>query len=131
MGAMKLLVDTHAVLWWLADDKQLSRAAKKAMQSRNNTLFVSAASVWEIATKHRLGKLPGVAALMDDLPGHLQRSGFELLSISAAHAELAGSFVSDHRDPFDRMLAAQARLEPMPIVSVDPALHAFGVDIVW
>lgn len=131
MGAVRLLIDTHAVLWWLADDKQLSRRAKKAMQDRANTLLVSAASVWEVATKYRLGKLPGVASLMDDLPGHLQRSGFELLSISAAHAELAGSFESDHRDPFDRMLAAQARLEAVPIVSVDPALRSFDVDIVW
>ncbi len=94
-------------------------------------IVVSAASAWEIATKFRLGKLPSAAAIVGDIEGAVIEEGFETLAVSMRHAQHAGTLPGDHRDPFDRLLAAQAQLEGMVIVSGDRVFDAFGVKRLW
>ena len=128
---MRLLLDTHALVWWWTDNKRLPSAARAAIASPDNQVLVSAASMWEIATKHRLGKWPDVAVLLDGFDANLRRSRFTSLAITHAHARLAGSLDGEHRDPFDRMLLAQARQEDLAIVSGDPVFRALGASVVW
>jgi PIN domain nuclease of toxin-antitoxin system len=128
---MRLLLDTHALLWWLAGDAQLSPAAREAIGNPAHELFVSAASAWEVATKHRLGKLPGAGPLVVDFAREVRRQGFQPLPITPEHGQVAGQLPGPHRDPFDRMLVAQAREEKLAVVSNDAALRAFGVALVW
>lgn len=128
---MRLLMDTHALLWWLAGDERLTIAARDAIASRENTVYVSAASAWEIATTHRLGKLPGAGPLAVDFATEVLAHGFTPLEISLAHGQDAGSLPGPHRDPFDRMLIAQARTERMALVSNEAAFDAFGVVRIW
>lgn len=128
---MRLLLDTHALVWWWTDDKRLPAAPRAAIASPDNTVLVSAASAWEIATKHRLGKWPEVATLLDGFDTNLRRSRFASLPISHEHARLAGGLDGEHRDPFDRMLLAQARLEELAIVTGDPVFRAYGATVVW
>ena len=128
---MRALVDTHALLWWLFDDRRLSRRAREIIEDGANEVLVSAASAWEIMTKHRLGKLPHARDVARDLPGALRRGGFEPLGISLEHAIEAGRFASSHRDPFDRMLAAQSRLEGVPLITDDTAFSALAVPTLW
>lgn len=128
---MRLLLDTHALLWWLAGDAQLSPAAREAIGNPAHELFVSAASAWEVATKHRLGKLPGAGPLVVDFAREVRRQGFQPLPITLEHGQVAGQLPGPHRDPFDRMLVAQAREEKLAVVSNDAALRAFGVALVW
>ncbi len=128
---MRLLLDTHALLWWLAGDVQLSPAARDAMGDDANEVCVSAASAWEVATKHRLGKLPGAGPLAVDFAREVRRQGFQPLPITLEHGQVAGSLVGTHRDPFDRMLVAQAREEKMALVSNESVFDAFGVTRVW
>ncbi len=128
---MKALLDTHAMLWWWAGDRRLTKAAQNVIADEANEIFVSAASIWEIATKHRIGKLPETGRLLPGIDGHVRRSRFTELPIAFAHAELAGSLEGEHRDPFDRMLIAQAKLEAMAIVSNDRVFESFGVPMVW
>ncbi len=119
-----MLLDTHIFLWWLFDDPKLPPGIKGFVKDRNNAVFVSAASVWEIATKFRLGKLPDAAEIAKNVP-----AGFESMPVTAEHAQLAGAWDFSNRDPFDRMLAAQARLEKMPLATVDILLKDFPVEI--
>jgi PIN domain nuclease of toxin-antitoxin system len=128
---VRVLLDTHALLWWLSDDLALSRLARKHIADTNNDVIVSAASAWEIATKVRLGKLVGAAELASDFVGYLEREGFGLLSISADHAVRAGLLPGPHKDPFDRMLIAQAQADGLPIVSGDRVFDDYGVRRVW
>lgn len=128
---MKALLDTHAWLWWLTDDEKLSPRARELIGNEASELLVSAASLWEVATKHRLGKLGLAAEAVDRLPSLLLEEGFAPLPITWAHALRAGQYRQPHRDPFDRMLAAQAELERIPLVSCDAALAQFGVTLVW
>jgi PIN domain nuclease of toxin-antitoxin system len=114
---MQALLDTHTLLWWLSDDPALSKSACKLIADTGNLILVSAASAWEIATKVRLGKLPAGADLVADFAGHLQQEAFEMLAISWDHAIRAGSLPGPHKDPFDRMLIAQAQAENIPILS--------------
>ncbi len=131
MGVMSFLLDTHTWLWWLFDDERLSKTARGIIQDPNHSLYVSAASAWEIATKHRLGKLDSAAVLVQDIPGYVTRTGCTELPITVEHAARAGSFPQPHRDPFDRMLAAQATIEGLRLVTRDPAIPQFGVEVVW
>lgn len=131
MEGVTYLLDTHVLLWWLFHDRHLSATATKLIANPENRIEVSSASAWEIATKHRLGKLDGVEALCQDFPGWLAKAGFDALPISIAHAQRAGSWEHAHRDPFDRMLAAQSELEDIPLVTSDRALRTFGVTVVW
>lgn len=128
---MRALLDTHAFVWWMADSGRLSGAARALIADATNEIFVSAASAWEIATKYRLGKLPEADALATDLSGHIGRQGFEELAIGVADAERAGRLPGPHRDPFDRMLIAQALLRGMPIVSTDSVFDAYAVNRFW
>ena len=126
-----LLLDTHALLWWLAEPNRLSPAAHGAIANPANRVHVSAASGWEIATKVRLGKLPAASELLDDLPHLLAAQGFEPLPVSLLHGLHAGRYPMPHRDPFDRLLAAQAELGGLTLVSLDPALQAFPCGLLW
>jgi len=128
---MKLLLDTHALAWWWIEDKRLPAAPRAAIADPDNTVLVSAATAWELATKHRLGKWPDVAAIVDDLDALLRRSRFGVLAIGLPHAHLAGTLEGPHRDPFDRMLVAQCRHEALPIVSGDPVFAQYGVQVIW
>ncbi|MDE0241907.1 MAG: type II toxin-antitoxin system VapC family toxin [bacterium] len=124
---MQVLLDTHAFLWWLAGDSRLTAAARRIIEDDTNTILVSAASAWEIATKFRLGKLPRAGAVALDVNGCLAGQGFSALSITVDDAERAGRLTGPHRDPFDRMIAAQALARDIPIVSVDRSFDAWGV----
>lgn len=125
------LLDTHVLLWALTDPTRLSPAAAQVLKHRGHRLFVSSASVWEICTKHRLGKLPGAEPLVEALTAHLARLRVEELPIRHVHALVAGALPSLHRDPFDRMLAAQAAVDGMHLVSADPAFRSLGISAVW
>jgi PIN domain nuclease of toxin-antitoxin system len=128
---LRALLDTHALLWWLSDDPSLTRAARRIIAETRNTVLVSAASAWEIATKFHLGKLPTAANLVADFSGQIEREGFQLLAISADHAVRAGLLPGPHRDPFDRMLIAQSQAENVPIVSNESAFEAYGIRRLW
>ncbi|MCH9649261.1 MAG: type II toxin-antitoxin system VapC family toxin [Deltaproteobacteria bacterium] len=128
---MRFLLDTHALLWWLFDAPELSKTARELVADPANEIRVSAASAWEVSTKYRLGKLPAARELMQDLGGWLQRAGFQELPITISHAHQAGAWPQAHRDPFDRMLAAQSALEDLPLISRDPKLAPFGIRLVW
>ena len=128
---MRILLDTHALIWWLAGDAQLSGPARAAIADEANEVFVSAASAWEVTTKHRLGKLPGAGPLALDFAREIQRQAFTPLPITLEHGQIAGALVGDHCDPFDRMLIAQAREEKMALVSNEAVFDAFGVTRVW
>jgi len=128
---VRLLLDTHTLLWWLDGDRRLSRRARAAIGDDGNAVFVSAASAWELATKARLGKLPGAVDVATDVAGCLTRQGFLELPITVLHAQRAGSLRIDHRDPFDRMLIAQAQMEDLPIVTNEGLFDGFGIERVW
>jgi PIN domain nuclease of toxin-antitoxin system len=119
------------LLWWLSDDPALTRGARKTIADTKNGLIVSAASAWEIATKVRLGRLPSAADLAADFVGYIDREGFELLSISAEHGIRAGLLPGPHKDPFDRMLIAQAQAENVPIISNETVFESYGVRCLW
>ncbi len=128
---MKLLLDTHAFLWWATDDPNLSVSARAAIADESNPVFVSAATAWEISTKHRLGKLNEAAAVCERFHELVMADGFELLPVDAYHALKAGSYRVPHRDPFDRMLAAQTELEGMDLVTRDPSFKLFRTRVFW
>ncbi|MGO8951967.1 MAG: type II toxin-antitoxin system VapC family toxin [Rhodomicrobium sp.] len=116
---MKVLLDTHALLWWVL------------LSDTGTAIFVSAVSGHEIATKYRLGKLPVPARLAEHLEQMAAENGWQELPLSIAHAQLAGRLPGSHKDPFDRMLAAQALVEEVPLVTNDPAFAGFGVRAIW
>jgi PIN domain nuclease of toxin-antitoxin system len=120
-----LLLDAHAVIWWLADDPALHPAARSAIEDPANDVLVSAASIWEIGIKRALGKLDAPAGLVDAIG----ETGFDVLPITGTDAELAGSLPAHHRDPFDRMLVAQASRVGALVVSRDAAFLAYGTDV--
>ena len=128
---MRVLLDTHAFLWWVADSTRLSAAAYRVIDDEANEIVVSAASAWEIATKYRLGKLPEAEAIATDVAGCIADEGFEELSISVADAERAGRLPGIHRDPFDRILIAQALGRDLAIVSIDATFDRYGVNRPW
>jgi len=128
---VQLLLDTHAFLWWLAGDDSLSAAARRAVADDSNGVFVSAASAWEIAAKHRLGRLPSVAAIVGDIGGAIADQGFIGLPIGVRHGQVAGALRGTHRDPFDRMLIAQALLENLVLVSNEAPFDGYGVARLW
>ena len=128
---MRLLLDTHALLWWLTDDAQLSATARQWLGDEGNQVLVSAVSAWEIATKQRIGKLQGIAPVADWYSDLVAADGFLHLPVTHAHTLRAGAYAVAHRDPFDRMLAAQAELESLPLLTCDAALAAFACKTVW
>lgn len=128
---MRYLLDTHTLLWALLEDELISRRGRKLILSPANELLVSAASAWEIATKFRIGKLPHAQVLAGTFIPTVTAAGYLLLPITVEHALRAGSLPSDHRDPFDRMLAAQSIHEDIPLLSNDEQLDVFGVRRIW
>jgi PIN domain nuclease of toxin-antitoxin system len=128
----RLLLDTHALLWALTEPARLPRTLRKTLQNRDTALLVSAATAWEIATKCRLGRLPAAEPLVLAYEENLAHLGAEELPVTARHALAAGSLAWEHRDPFDRMLAAQSILESVPLVSMDTAFSGLGgLRTVW
>ena len=128
---LKILLDTHALLWWLFDDPRLSAPARVAIADPKTEVLVSAASGWEIATKHRLGKSPEAGDVPLDLPKYLRTARFGSLAVTMAHGLAAGALPGPHRDPFDRMLVAQSRLEELRMVTCDAIFAHYGVDVLW
>ena len=128
---MRALLDTHAFLWWMTESGRLSETAHRTIADETNDILVSAASAWEIATKVRIGRLPGGEAVAVDVAGHIAGQGFEQVAINVADAERAGRLPGPHRDPFDRMLIAQALARDVAIVSVDVVFDRYGVDRLW
>ncbi len=128
---MRLLLDTHAFLWWLAGNRRLSPAARRAIENTGNDIVVSAASAWEITTKHRVGKLPEAGAVALDVTGSIAGQGFEELATTVEDAERAGRLPGAHRDPFDRMLVAQALARNLTVVSIDSVFDSYGVYRLW
>jgi PIN domain nuclease of toxin-antitoxin system len=128
---MRLLLDTHTLLWWLSENASLPASARKLIANKNNEVLVSAASAWEIATKVRLGKLPIAIELAHDFSAYLERERFDTLAVSVEHGIRAGLLPGAHKDPFDRMLIAQALAENLAIVSNDVVFDGYGVKRVW
>ena len=129
---MKLLLDTHAYIWWgLGDSKRFSMRARKAVEARAATIYVSAVSVYEMTYKHRAGDLPKVGPLIMRLDEDMAERGFLPLPVSLEHGRRAGELADDHGEPFDSLLAAQAIVEDMAIVSNDEKLSALGAKRVW
>ncbi len=129
---MKLLLDTHTLLWWSFDElSKISKDAADHIRNRDNEVLVSSASAWEIATKFRIGRLPQAKPFIDDFDGVVRRSGATHLATDWAHAMAAGLLPGPHRDPFDRLLIAQAKIEGAAVVGVDPVFAAYGVATVW
>lgn len=128
---MRLLLDTHALLWWLFDSDDLSASARAAIAEPENPVVVSSASAWEIATKHRIGKLPEAGDVVQRLPDYLRRGRLDVLPISLEHALEAGGLPGPHKDPFDRMLIAQARLDVLTVVTRDSVFADYGVPVLW
>ncbi|HZP95090.1 MAG TPA: type II toxin-antitoxin system VapC family toxin [Candidatus Limnocylindria bacterium] len=128
---MKLLLDTHVFLWWLTDDRRLSPRAKRAVRDGKNDVFVSAASAWEIAIKTRLGRVTLPEDAERYIADQLERNAFQVLPIRLPHALRVASLPDVHRDPFDRLLVAQALIEDLVILSEDRRLTGYPVRVLW
>jgi PIN domain nuclease of toxin-antitoxin system len=128
---LRVLLDTHTLIWWMTTDPHLSRTARALIEEKHNVSLVSAVSAWEIATKVRLGRLPAAANLIQDFVADLTRERIDILAVTADHAIRAGLLPGPQKDPFDRMLIAQALAENIPIVSNDRALDGYGVRRLW
>lgn len=128
---MRLLLDTHTFLWWFEGNSRLSSTARRAILDTANDKLVSAASAWEIATKYRLGKLPGADVLALNIPEYIARQGFEKLPVTVEDGARAGALPGPHRDPFDRMLIAQALGQDLVLVSREALFDQYGVRRLW
>lgn len=128
---MRLLLDTHALLWWWGDDPQLPQRTRIALGDESNEVLVSAATAWEIATKQRIGKLPPLPMPAGGFDGLVTAEGFGLLAISPLHAWQAGTLAWTHRDPFDRVLAAQTVHEGLTLVTRDPVFSELALPTFW
>ena len=128
---MRLLLDTHALIWWSSDSAKLSEPAHRLIADESNDVLVSAATAWEIATKHRLGKLPDVGVLALDIPAAIARQKFEELPVTVAEGARAGGLPGPLRDPFDRMLIAQALAHDLVLVSNESLFDWYGVRRLW
>lgn len=128
---MRLLLDTHAFLWWLDGDRRLPLRLRRLIGDDANAVYVSAATAWEIATKARLGKLPGATDVAADVGGAVASQGFLAMPVTIPHAQRAGALPGPHRDPFDRMLIAQSQMDDLPLVSVEALFDGYGVTRLW
>jgi len=130
-SALKFLLDTRTLLWWWKDDPRLSKRAARAIADEANVVLVSAASAWEIATKHRIGKLPGAERVVREFNELIVIDGFSHLAVTYQHAIMAGGFDVEHRDPFDRVLAAQSIIEGATLITDDKAMKLFRARCLW
>ena len=128
---MRLLLDSHAFLWWLDGDPKLTAQARAAIAAAPTKVAVSAATAWEITTKARIGKLPDALEVAADVAGCIAREGFQPLAVTVEHGQRAGALPGPLQDPFDRMLIAQAMLESLHLVSIERAFDAYGVARLW
>ena len=128
---MRLLLDTHAFLWWYEGNSRMSLPARQAVDDDRNEVLVSAASAWEIATKHRLGKLPSADPITSDIAGAIAAQGFEELPVTVAEAARAGALPGPHRDPFARILIAQALSRNLVLISIETAFDRYGIRRLW
>ena len=128
---MQLLLDTHAFFWWFSGNSRLSKPARQAITDEDNPVLVSAATAWELATKHRLGKLPNADALILDMTGYMAGQNFQELPVTVQDAVRAGALPGPHRDPFDRMLMAQALARNLVLVSNESLFDQYGVHRLW
>jgi PIN domain nuclease of toxin-antitoxin system len=128
---LRLLLDTHTLLWWGHSDPRLGRLAAAALESPEHEVFVSAVSAMEVSLKNRIGKLPEADVLAQRFEDEIEAFGFAGLPISLPHARLAGALDIPHRDPFDRLLIAQALIEDLVLVSNEQMFDAFGVKRLW
>jgi PIN domain nuclease of toxin-antitoxin system len=128
---LRLLLDTHTLLWWLIKSPSLSSRAQSLLENKQHTIFVSAVSAWEMATKVRLGRLDVAAEVVQNFFWYIERERFQAIPVSVEHGIRAGSLPGPHQDPFDRMLIAQAVAENIPIVSNDRALDGYGINRLW
>ena len=126
----RYLIDTHILLWWIFDDPKLDRDSRGIIQNPSNKILVSSVSAWEIATKHRIGKLPEAKELLGDYENILQKARFDQLSITTVHALRAGLLPIQHRDPFDRMIMAQSELEQIPVITYDTAFKTGLIEVI-
>jgi PIN domain nuclease of toxin-antitoxin system len=130
-NSVRLLLDTHALLWWYSDDPALPKSCRKLIAKPDSSVFVSAASAWEISTKFRLGRLSSASELVQDFGGYLNQENFLSLPVSCDHGIRAGMLPGPHQDPFDRMLIAQAEIEKLFIVSNERIFDQYGVRRIW
>jgi PIN domain nuclease of toxin-antitoxin system len=129
---MRILFDSHALFWFLQGDaRSLSHGARTAIEDGESIVIASAVSAWEFANKYRVGKWQDAAHVATTFIQVMREEGIEILPVSAEHAQLAGLLPGSHRDPFDRMLAAQSQIEGMPLVTADPVFRSFGTKVIW
>jgi PIN domain nuclease of toxin-antitoxin system len=128
---VRLLLDTHAWIWWLSAPDQLNAAARSLLADGANQLILSVASVWEIAIKVSIGKLQLPGPIDTFIPEQIRLDRIELLAVALPHSLRVASLPHHHRDPFDRMLVAQAMVESLPILTADPLLRPYGTDLIW
>lgn len=128
---MRYLLDTHTLIWWGLDLSKLGAGARAILTTGDGDFFVSAASVWEIATKWRIGKLRELADPQLQIPALMIENGFQSLAVTNEHAMRGGLLEGDHRDPFDRLIAAQAIAEQLVVITRDPKIAAFGCAVIW
>jgi PIN domain nuclease of toxin-antitoxin system len=128
---MGFLLDTHALIWWVEGDERISPNLRRMLGEPGEDVYVSAATAWEIATKARIGKLRTPKSLLPDFVDAIEQLGFLPLPITSRHGYDAGQLPGKHRDPFDRVLAAQARAEGLTLVSADPAFRTLGIEAFW
>ena len=128
---MRVIVDTHVFFWWLIVDEGLSARALEILENEENEVLISSVVAWELATKSRIGKWPDGKIVAEKIEEYLASYELRQLPITIAHAQLGGLMPGVHKDPFDRILAAQARLEGIPLVTSDRALREFGIEILW
>lgn len=128
---MRVLLDTHAFIWWVTDDSQLSSIAYKIITDPSNELFLSSASAWEIVIKVRLGKLSLPEPPETYIPSRLKINRFQSLPIQMVHALQVANLPDLHRDPFDRIIIAQSQVENMAILTVDSQIIQYPVDVIW
>ena len=125
---MKLLLDTHVYLWWLLEDRRLIRKVRHTISGRRTTVYISAVNIWEATIKASLGRLELQG---QDLTAEILANGFLELPVSAQHAQAVGQLPLYHRDPFDRLLIAQAHCEGLTLVTHDKAFAAYGIVVLW
>ncbi len=128
---MRILVDTHALLWFLLGDTRLSARAREAIELSSNTNFLSDASIWEMSIKQSLGKLKLAEPFESRLVAALERNAFKQLPIARPHLFTVSRLPFHHRDPFDRLIIATAMIENLPIVSQDPHFSAYPIEVIW
>ena len=128
---MKILLDTHVFLWWIMDDESLSPVARRTISNAENELYFSAASAWEIAIKAGLGRIKLPSEIGTFIPGQLAENSIIGLPVQIGHALRVSKLPQHHRDPFDRVLVAQAQVEKMPILTSDAEISKYDVEVIW